>query len=60
MNDRAKFDDPHMESLLPKVPFTRRGFIVSSLAAGFAVAAGPGVAQTAIKTPTDGLEVGTA
>jgi len=24
MNDRAKFDDPHLESLLPKVPFTRR------------------------------------
>jgi dienelactone hydrolase len=31
MNDRAKFDDPHLESLLPKVPFTRRAFIASSL-----------------------------
>jgi hypothetical protein len=39
MNDRAKFDDPHLESLLPKVPFTRRGFIASSLASGFALAA---------------------
>ncbi len=60
MNDRAKFDDPHLESLLPKVPFTRRGFIASSLASGFALAAGPVVAQTAIITPPDGLDVGAA
>src|SRR5258708_27956904 len=57
MNDRAKFDDPHIESLLPKVPFTRRGFIASSLASGFALAAGPIAAQTAIITPPDGLDV---
>src|SRR5260221_1542375 len=60
MNDRAKFDDPHIESLLPKVPFTRRGFIASSLASGFALAAGPLAAETAIITPADGLEVGSA
>ncbi len=60
MNDRAKFDDPHLESLLPKVPFTRRGFIASSLATSFALAAGPVVAQTAIITPADGLDVGAA
>jgi carboxymethylenebutenolidase len=60
MNDRAKFDDPHLESLLPKVPFTRRGFIASSIASGFALAAGPVAAQTAIITPPDGLEVGAA
>jgi len=60
MNDRAKFDDPHLESLLPKVPFTRRGFIASSLASGFALAAGPLAAQTAIITPADGLDVGAA
>jgi len=60
MNDRAKFDDPHIESLLPKVPFTRRGFIASSLASGFALAAGPIAAQTAIITPADGLDVGAA
>ena len=60
MNDRAQFDDPHLESLLPKVPFTRRGFIVSSLASGFALAAGPVAAQTAIITPADGLDVGAA
>jgi carboxymethylenebutenolidase len=60
MNDRAKFDDPHLESLLPKVPFSRRSFIVSSLASGFALAAGPVCAQTMIVTPTDGLDVGAA
>src|SRR5258705_4390205 len=60
MNDRAKFDDPHIESLLPKVPFTRRGFIASSLASGFALAAGPLAAQTAGITPADGLEGGSA
>src|SRR2546422_1175548 len=60
MNDRAQFDDPHLESLLPKVPFTRRGFIASSLASGFALAAGPVAAQTAIITPADGLDVGAA
>ena len=60
MNDRAKFDDPHLDSLLPKVPFSRRSFIASSLASGFALAAGPVCAQTMIVTPTDGLDVGGA
>jgi len=60
MNDRAKFDDPHIESLLPKVPFTRRGFIATSVATGFALAAGPLAAQTAITTPADGLDAGAA
>src|SRR6266480_4908397 len=60
MNDRADFEDSHLESLLPKVPFTRRGFIASSLATGFALAAGPVAAQTAIITPPDGLDVGAA
>jgi len=60
MNDRAEFDNPDMESLIPKVPFTRRGFIASSLASGFALAAGPVVAQTMINTPADGLDVGAA
>ena len=60
MNDRAQFDDPHLESLLPRVAFTRRGFIASSLATSFALAAGPVVAQTAIITAADGLDVGAA
>ena len=57
MNDRAQFDDPHLESLLPKVAFTRRGFLASAAASGFALAAGPVMAQTAIKTPEAGLDI---
>src|SRR5256886_3885586 len=57
---RARFAAPHLESLLPKVPFPRRGFIVSSLASGFALAAGRVVAQPAIITPADSLDVGAA
>ncbi len=57
MNDQATSDDPHLESLLPKVPFSRRSFMASSVATGFALAAGPVAAQTVIQTPTDGLEV---
>ena len=58
MNDRAKFVDPHMESLLPEVKFSRRGFLASAAAAtGYALGAGPVMAQTAIKTPADGLSV---
>ncbi len=58
MNDKAQFDQQHFDSLYPKVKFSRRGFIASSFAAGFAVSAGPVMAQQAIKTPADGLEVG--
>ena len=58
MNDRAKFSDPHLESLLPEVKFSRRGFIASSVATGFALSAGPLMAQTAINTPATGLDSG--
>src|SRR3989304_6775068 len=58
MNDKAQFDQQHFHSLYPKVKFSRRGFIASSFAAGFAVSAGPVMAQQVIKTPADGLEVG--
>ncbi len=44
-------------SLLPKVDFTRRGFVVTSLAAGFALAVQPVSAQT-IATGAQGLEAG--
>lgn len=60
MNDRASFKDPHAESLFPRVSFDRRGFIASSVATGFALSAGPLMAQQAIRTPADGLEVGDA
>jgi len=46
-----------LKSLLPKVDFNRREFVVTSLAAGFALAAQPVSAQT-ITTDTNGLEAG--
>ncbi len=57
MNHRSGFDQPDLDSLVPAVPFSRRGFLVSSAASGFALAAGPLMAQQAIKTPADGLNV---
>ena len=44
-------------SLLPKTEFTRREFVVTSLAAGFALAVQPVTAQT-ITTDTTGLAAG--
>ncbi len=55
MNDRAHFD-----SLVPAVPFSRRGFLVSSAASGFALAVQPVMAQNVIMTDTKGLDVGEA
>ncbi|HSD42654.1 MAG TPA: dienelactone hydrolase family protein [Burkholderiales bacterium] len=58
MGERPKLEDSHLESLLPKVPFDRRSFLVSSAASGFALSAGPLMAQTMIKTSMDGIEGG--
>jgi len=44
-------------SLLPKTDLTRRGFVVTSLAAGYALSVQPVSAQT-ITTSADGLEAG--
>ncbi|QDU28441.1 Carboxymethylenebutenolidase [Anatilimnocola aggregata] len=44
-------------SLLPRSEFTRRGFVVTSLATGFALAVQPVTAET-VTTDTDGLEAG--
>ena len=49
MNDRSHFD-----SLFPAVPFSRRGFLVSSVASGFALAVQPVMAQNVIVTDTKG------
>ena len=46
------------DSLMPELPFTRRGFIVTALGAGFALAVQPVKAQTAISTGTQGLIAG--
>ena len=45
----ADFRSDH-ESLVPDTPLSRRGFVVTSLSAGFAAAAMPVSAQTAITT----------
>jgi len=45
-------------SLMPKTDFTRREFVVTSLAAGFALAVQPVAAQTVITTDATGLEAG--
>ena len=60
MRNRADLGNPDLNSLHPDVRFTRRGFIASSLATGFALSAGPVIAQTAIKTSDEGLETGAA
>ena len=49
---------PDFASLVPAVGFARRGFLVSSLAAGFALAVQPVMAQTAISTDSEGLTAG--
>lgn len=46
------------DSLLPAVGFSRRGFVVTTLGAGFALAVRPSLAQTAIKTDSTGLIAG--
>jgi carboxymethylenebutenolidase len=46
------------DSLVPELRLSRRGFIVTSLGAGFALATQPIMAQTAIKTESEGLTVG--
>ncbi|NLC37238.1 MAG: dienelactone hydrolase family protein [Alcaligenaceae bacterium] len=43
---------------MPPLRLNRRGFLATSLAAGFAAAAGPVAAQTAIKTDAAGLTAG--
>jgi carboxymethylenebutenolidase len=54
---RRNLQDEQLNSLLPDVQVDRRGFVAACIAAGFAVAAEPVLAQ-AIKTPMDGLEGG--
>lgn len=52
-----RFPDSHLDSLVPARSFDRRGFLVTSLGAGFAVAVLPVTAQT-IATPAEGLIAG--
>ena len=49
--------DSHLDSLLPPAELSRRGFVVTSLAAGFALAVQP-VSAATITTDSSGLTVG--
>jgi carboxymethylenebutenolidase len=44
-----------LDSLVPRRDFSRRDFVRTSVGSGFAAAVLPVVAQTTIKTPSDGL-----
>lgn len=48
-------NDMHIKSLVPPTDVSRRGFVVTSLASGFALAVQPVCAQTMIHTDTNGL-----
>jgi len=50
--------DADVMSLDPLAAPSRRSFVATTLVAGFTIAAGPVQAQTAILTPSDGLEAG--
>ncbi|MDP2793244.1 MAG: dienelactone hydrolase family protein [Sulfurisoma sp.] len=52
------YPNPEFDSLMPAARLDRRGFIVTALGAGFALATQPVMAQTAIKTDTAGLTAG--
>jgi len=51
-------DGDHLKSLLPKANFSRREFVITGVATGFALAAQPVQAQSVITTDTKGLEAG--
>jgi len=51
--------DSEFDSLLPPLRLSRRGFIATGLGAGFSMATGHAVAQTAIHTDATGLIAGT-
>jgi carboxymethylenebutenolidase len=51
-------NDMHIRSLVPPTDVSRRCFVVTSLASGFALAVQPVCAQTMITTDTNGLTAG--
>jgi carboxymethylenebutenolidase len=53
-----KDHDAQFDSLLPPLRLDRRGFMATTVAAGFSLAAGTAVAQTAITTDAKGLVTG--
>jgi carboxymethylenebutenolidase len=57
-NATSNFYRSDFDSLLPALSVNRRGFIVTALGAGFALAVQPVMAQTAITTDANGLTAG--
>ena len=58
-SDPTTYDaSPDLDSLLPPLRLDRRGFVKTSLGAGFAAAVLPVQAQTMITTDTQGLTAG--
>ena len=49
---------PEFDSLVPEVGFTRRSFVATALASGFAAAVQPVMAQQVITTDSEGLKAG--
>ena len=47
-----------LQGLVPKSRWSRRGFVMTSLATGFALSVQPIAAQTVITTDTTGLDAG--
>jgi hypothetical protein len=59
MNSPTDYLQAEFESLVPPpLPVDRRGFLVTALGAGFALAVQPVMAQTAITTDGEGLTAG--
>ncbi|WP_068809377.1 dienelactone hydrolase family protein [Thauera phenolivorans] len=52
--------DPQFDSLLPAARLSRRGFVTTLAAAGFALAVQPVQAQSVIRTDAEGLDTGEA
>jgi carboxymethylenebutenolidase len=50
--------ESQLKSLVAKTDFSRRGFVMTSLASGFALAVQPVMAQSVITTDSDGLTAG--
>ncbi len=50
--------EPELEGLVPRARWSRRGFVTTSLATGFALSAQPICAQTVITTDATGLTAG--
>jgi carboxymethylenebutenolidase len=54
----VEIDELELQGLLPRRRWSRRGFVMTSLATGFAVSVQPIAAQTVITTDTNGLTAG--